>query len=239
MRFLLLLFSTVALLVSSCHHSDFYKSHYPKSLKHSRNSHSEKDAPLVSNIEIQVGSVQFSDELHVQNETPDSIETQTIILEETLIDNSELTLENLNAFAENKNSNIYLEKNQVNYPESNSAHQTSVEEEPKTDSPKKRTFNRKSVLAFWMVCIILFVGMVFLPLNLLDYPLIGIPLVIGLIIGCIFTIIKAIRGAKEISKDKENQKGTALSVLAIVGSIIGLVFSGLGALIFIYIMLYY
>jgi|694.fasta_scaffold52631_2 cation transport ATPase len=236
MRFSLLLFLLVAILVSSCHHSDFHKSHYPKFLKHSRNLRSEKDAPLVSNLAIQESSAQFSVELQLQNDTPDSIETQTIFLEDTLVDDSVLTLENSNTFTEIENSRIYLEKNQVNYSKSNSVNQTRIEEEPNTEIQKERKFNKKSLQAFWMVWIMFVVGVliILVIVNSNTYFFAGL-LLLGVIVGCIFTIITAIRGAKEISNDRANQKGTALSVLAILGSVLGLFLSGLLLLLFIWI----
>jgi MFS family permease len=62
-------------------------------------------------------------------------------------------------------------------------------------------------------------------------------LLLGVIVGCIFTIITAIRGAKEISNDRANQKGTALSVLAILGSVLGLFLSGFLLVFFIFLNL--
>lgn len=225
MRFSLLIFLLAALLVSSCHHSDFHKSHYPKSLKHSRNLNSERNVSLVSNIENQPFTGQNIDEFNAKTNITDSLETGVKILNEIVIDEDELLAENLNTSKEIPNSIIYLEKNNVNYKDSNSANQTTIEEEPKTESPKKRTFNRKSVMAFWMVWIMLAVGILTVILIFSDAMFLAGFLLLGVIVGCIFTIGRASQGAREIKNDRENQKGTFLSVLAILGSILGLILS--------------
>jgi len=107
----------------------------------------------------------------------------------------------------------------------------SLEFKSENDDNAKRTFNKKSVLAFLMVWIMLVAGIIAVITIFIGIPLLTGLLILGIIIGCIWTISTAIQGSKEISNNRKNQKGTALSVLAILGSILGLILTGLLAFV--------
>jgi hypothetical protein len=231
MRFLLVLFTFALLLVSGCHHSDFHKTHYPKSLKNSRHIENERDALTVINVKNQSFTVQIIDEFNEQNSISDSIETDSNNSAETVGAVGEWIVEKTYGCPENPNSIIWVEQNYIAPTESNGFNQITIEEEPVTKSTKKRTFNKKSVLAFWMVWIMLAAGILIVILIFSDAMFLAGFLLLGVIVGCIFTISRASQGAKEISNDRENQKGTFLSVLAILGSILGLILSGVVAAI--------
>jgi hypothetical protein len=49
---------------------------------------------------------------------------------------------------------------------------------------------------------------------------------VAIAIGCIVSIVKGIQGIREIKNSKGKQWGTGLSVVAILGAILGLFLSG-------------
>lgn len=122
----------------------------------------------------------------------------------------------------NNPENTNLENMQQNTNANNNDNTNSTANNDRPHSEKY--YNKKSVLAFRMFWIMLAVGIIIIISivasfgTLLEISLIVL-LLLAVIVGCIFTIIRATQGAREIASDRKNQKGTALSVLAILGAI--------------------
>ena len=107
--------------------------------------------------------------------------------------------------------------------------ETSMDEEPSSgNNQNKKRLNRKSLLAVLMIPILFAAGIVAVFLLLSGPPLFlaGL-LLVAIGIGCIVSIVKAVQGILEIKNSKGKQWGTGLSVLAILGSILGLILVGI------------
>ena len=105
----------------------------------------------------------------------------------------------------------------------------------KDDKPRsKKYYNQNAIISFWLVPIMLVAGILTVLLLLITLfsgavftgALAGI-ILLAIIVGCIFSIMRGSMARKEIKSDRNNQKGLGLAIIGIVGSIIGLIISSL------------
>jgi uncharacterized protein (DUF697 family) len=77
-----------------------------------------------------------------------------------------------------------------------------------------------------MIPMLMIAGMSAVLLLLYELPFLTGLLLVAIAIGCIVSIVKGIQGIREIKNSKGKQWGTGLSVVAILGAILGLFLSG-------------
>ena len=90
-----------------------------------------------------------------------------------------------------------------------------------------KRLNKKSLLAVLMIPMLFIAGILVVILLFQDLPFLAGLLLVGIAVGCIVSIVKAVQGGREVKDSKGKQYGTGLSVLAILGAILGLLISAL------------
>jgi len=152
-----------------------------------------------------------------------SSETELSEIQEKAPIKSAIQKYNCNIIEENK-SKIDL-KYEINTPLTEIEPEEIIDELP-TEQNSKKKINRKTEIAAVMIPALFMMG--FLAAYLLfiiELPWLALALLLIIGIGCFSSLIKSIKGAKEIKKNKDTQKGTLLSVFAGICSVIGLLFT--------------
>jgi hypothetical protein len=103
----------------------------------------------------------------------------------------------------------------------------SIDEEPIfAENQNGKRLNKKSLLSVLMIPMLMIAGILVVILLFQDLPFLAGLLLVGIAVGCIVSIVKAVQGGREVKNSKGKQWGTGLSVLAILGAILGLFLSG-------------
>lgn len=132
----------------------------------------------------------------------------------------------------NKPENTNLENTQQNTNANNNDNTNST---ANNDRPRsEKYYNKNALVSVWLVPIMLLVGF-FTVISLLfgllggEFVLvvIGCVLLLMVIIGCVFSIYRGSQAINQIKSNSNNQKGTGLAILGIIGSTIGLIISTL------------
>ena len=104
---------------------------------------------------------------------------------------------------------------------------TNKDEDPIfAENQNGKRLNKKSLLAVLMIPMLMIAGVSAVLLLLYELPFLAGLLLVGIAVGCIVSIVKASEGAQEVKDSRGKQWGTGLSVLAILGAILGLFLSG-------------
>lgn len=104
---------------------------------------------------------------------------------------------------------------------------TNKDEDPIfAENQNGKRLNKKSLLAVLMIPMLFIAGILVVILLFQYLPFLTGLLLVGIAVGCIVSIVKAVQGGREVKDSKGKQYGTGLSVLAILGAILGLFFSG-------------
>jgi hypothetical protein len=103
----------------------------------------------------------------------------------------------------------------------------SMDEDPIfAENQNGKRLNKKSLLSVLMIPMLMIAGILVVILLFQDLPFLAGLLLVGIAVGCIVAIVKAVQGGREVKNSKGKQWGTGLSVLAILGSLLGLFLTG-------------
>jgi hypothetical protein len=103
-----------------------------------------------------------------------------------------------------------------------------MDEDPVSgENQNGKRLNKKSLLALLMIPMLMIAGISAVFLLLFELPFLAGLLIVAVAVGCIVSIVKAREGMQEVKDSRGKQWGTGLSVLAILGAILGLLISAL------------
>jgi hypothetical protein len=103
----------------------------------------------------------------------------------------------------------------------------SIDEDPIfAENQNGKRLNKKSLLAVLMIPMLMIAGISAVFLLFFELPFLAGLLLVAIALGCIVSIVKAREGMQEVKDSRGKQWGTGLSVLAILGAILGLFLSG-------------